>query len=229
MNQLPFYVNALFIACVLTTLGFLYKASRGNAVFVGACLLWCILQFALSMGGFYLKFDAVPPRFLLMVAPPMAVILISFFTTKGRRFFDSMDIAWLTLLHTIRIPVEIVIFYFFKFGLAPIEMTFEGRNFDILSGITAIIVYYLFFIRKNLSKKALIVWNILCLALLVNIVANAVLSAPTPFQQMAFEQPNIAIFMAPFNLLPAFIVPAVLLSHLVSLRHWIKNRTETIS
>jgi hypothetical protein len=58
------------------------------------------------------------------------------------------------------------------------------------------------------------IWNWICLALLLNIVVRAVLSAPSPIQQFAFDQPNIAILHFPFVFLPGFIVPAVLFCHL---------------
>ncbi|MEO8588376.1 MAG: hypothetical protein ABI432_03330 [Flavobacteriales bacterium] len=61
-------------------------------------------------------------------------------------------------------------------------------------------------------------WNIACIGLLVNIVARAVLSAPFPFQQLAFDQPNIAVLYFPFVWLPCCVVPLVLLAHLATLR-----------
>lgn len=97
-------------------------------------------------------------------------------------------------------------------------MTFEGRNFDILSGISAPIVAYLVFTKKTLSHNFLLIWNFICLGLLINIVTNALLSAPFPIQKLAFEQPNIAILHFPFSWLPTFVVPVVLLGHLVSIR-----------
>lgn len=97
-------------------------------------------------------------------------------------------------------------------------MTFEGRNFDILSGLTAPVVYYFGFIKKGLNKKLILVWNLICLGLLINIVAIAVLSAPFPFQKFAFDQPDIAVLYFPFNWLPCCVVPLVLFSHLATIR-----------
>lgn len=93
-------------------------------------------------------------------------------------------------------------------------MTFEGRNFDILSGLTAPIIFYFGFVTKQLDRKVILIWNFICLALLINIVVVAILSAPFPFQQFAFDQPNIAVLYFPFNWLPSCVVPLVLLSHL---------------
>jgi hypothetical protein len=124
----------------------------------------------------------------------------------------------------IRIPVELVLFWLFSYKTIPQLMTFEGRNFDILSGISALLVYYFGFIKKSLDKKFILAWNFICLALLANIVINAFLSAPFPFQKFAFDQPNIAILYFPFVWLPVLVVPLVLFSHLVAIRKlWKKD------
>jgi hypothetical protein len=103
-------------------------------------------------------------------------------------------------------------------------MTFEGRNFDILAGITAPIIAYFSLKKVKLSRNVVLVWNIICLGLLINIVVNGFLSAPSPLQQLAFDQPNIAILNFPFSWLPTFIVPLVLFGHLVSIRQLLKPK-----
>jgi hypothetical protein len=161
---------------------------------------------------------------MLLILPPLFLILTLFFFKKGRHFIDSLDIKTLNLLHVIRIPVEIVLFWLFVHKSVPQIMTFEGRNFDILSGITAPFIYYFGFIKNKLDKKIILAWNFLCLGLLINIVSIALLSAPFPFQKLAFNQPNIALGYFPFIWLPCCIVPLVLFSHLVSIRQLIMNR-----
>jgi hypothetical protein len=64
----------------------------------------------------------------------------------------------------------------------------------------------------------LVAWNIICLGLVLNVVIHGILSAPTAFQILAFDQPNIAVLYFPFQWLPAFVVPAVIFSHLICLR-----------
>jgi len=102
-------------------------------------------------------------------------------------------------------------------------MTFEGRNFDILSGLTAPLIIWLAWKNDVPDRKILLAWNFICLALLINIVVNAVLSAPFPFQQFGFDQPNIAVLYFPFVWLPGFVVPAVLVSHLIAIRALLKK------
>jgi hypothetical protein len=107
--------------------------------------------------------------------------------------------------------------------LIPELMTFAGRNFDILSGLTAPIIYFVCFKNSQLkNRKLLLIWNFICLGLLLNIVINALLAAPFPFQQFAFDQPNVAILYFPFTWLPCFIVMIVLYSHLAAIRQLVR-------
>lgn len=135
-------------------------------------------------------------------------------------FVDSLNARTLTILHLVRVPVEIVLLWLAIHKTIPQLMTFEGRNFDILSGITAPLIYYFGYVAGKMHKSLLLIWNLLCIALLVNVVIIAILAVPTPFQQLAFDQPNIAVLYLPFIWLPAVIVPMVLFAHLVCIRQF---------
>ncbi len=126
------------------------------------------------------------------------------------------DLKLSAFLHTIRIPIELMLFQLFVHGLIPELMTFEGRNFDILAGITAPIVGALYYYDK-ISDQALRLWNCIALGLVLFILINALLSAELPFQQFAFDQPNKAVMQFPAVLLPAIIVPLVIYNHLVDI------------
>jgi hypothetical protein len=218
MNNFPNYIGVIFALTTCLAIALFYWAAHRSQMFVAIIAVWVILQSALALKMFYTVTDTVPPRLLLLALPPVLLIAILFLTTKGKVFIDSLDIKYLTILHIIRIPVELVLLWLSINKAVPQLMTFEGRNFDILSGITAPFIFYFGFVKNTLNKKILLAWNFICLALLLNIVINAVLSAPTNFQQLAFDQPNIAILYYPFNLLPAVVVPLVLLSHLAAIR-----------
>lgn len=227
MENLPAYISWVFITTTLLTLFFLYKASRHSKAVIIIALLWLAVQSIIANSKFYTETQILPPRFLLLVLPPFLLILILFVTAKGKAFIDRFDTRLLTWLHIVRVPVELVLFWLFVQQQIPQLMTFEGRNFDILSGLTAPVIAYFGYHKQKLNTTLLLVWNFLCLALLINIVANAVLSAPFPFQQFAFEQPNVAVLYFPFALLPAFIVPAVLFAHLVCIRRLLSKKKTT--
>lgn len=212
------YVNIVFILTTLLTIFLFYKATNNSKVTLGIIFCWILLQSGLSLSGFYTITDTFPPRFALMALPAVLFIIGLFVSAKGRNYINSLDAKTLTLLHIVRIPVEICLYWLFLYKSVPQLMTFEGRNFDIFAGITAPLVYYFGYVKNYFSKTILLLWNFICLGLLANIVFNAVLSAPSVFQQFGFYQPNTAIIYFPFVWLPACIVPLVLLAHLVCIR-----------
>lgn len=228
MLALPF-LNGIFVLITFLCLWLFYRASGRNKRVLVISVLWLLLQGLVSLTGFYTDYSAMPPRFLLAVIPPLLCILFISFSRQGQKFTDTFDPAWLTYLHAIRIPVEVVLVMLFVEGMIPEIMTFEGRNFDILAGLSAPFVSWFGYVRNKISRPFLLMWNIICVILLLNIVVTAVLSAPLPFQQFGFGQPNIAVFHYPFIWLPAFIVPVVLFSHIVLIRGILSSGPRQIS
>jgi len=226
LPDVPLYINALFILITLAVLWFFYRAMQESEsaktkikIVIGLFSVWLLLQALLASIGFYnTDKQSTPPHFLLAIAPPMLFILILFTTQSGRNFIDGLSLKWITYMHIVRVFVELVLFMLCIYKYIPQLMTFEGRNFDILAGATAPLIGYYGFIKGTLSKRTILIWNIAALCLLLNIVINAVLSAPFAFQQFAFDQPNVAILYFPYIWLPAFIVPVILFGHLVAIR-----------
>ena len=222
--SIPNYIQFSFILIILASSIWFYfsllEAGPRNKVqrFGLILLVWIGIQSSLTIAGFYSEDPTVlPPRFLLLVIPPFFLMIGVFISPKGRSFLDRLNIWHLTLLHLIRVPVEIVLYWLFLEKAIPEAMTFEGRNFDIIAGITAPFVVH-FWISKGIKRTPLIIWNLVCLGLLLNILITAVLSIPLPFQQFGLDQPNLAVFYFPMSLLPGLVVPMVFFSHLATLR-----------
>ena len=231
LNGLPFYIPLLFILTTIATFLFFIAAVKKNnskktvTIVSVIIIVWLAIHATLGLNLFYTFTNSMPPRFVLMPAPALLCIIILFVTPGGRKFIDSLSMKILTQLHVVRIFVEITLWSLFIYKYIPQLMTFEGTNFDILSGITAPFIAYFAFVKHSLSNTFMLVWNMICLLLLMNIVINAMLSAPFPIQQFAFDQPNVAVLYFPFVWLPCFIVPVVLFSHLVVIRRLLKKET----
>ena len=224
MSNLPFYISFIFVLIVfLTVLIFYIAAKRSKTTFL-ILSAWLILQAIISLTGFYTATSSMPPRSTLLILPPIIFIIILFATQNGKKYIDSLNIKTLTILHTVRLPVEIVLYWLFVQKVVPQIMTFEGRNFDIISGITAPIIFYIGFYTMKTGRISILFWNFFCLGLLINIVIIAILSAPFSFQKFAFDQPNIAMLYFPYVWLPCFLVPLVLFSHLASIRQLLKKK-----
>lgn len=236
INHLPIFISLIFLlTTVMTLLLFVWTIrnshsettrKKANKVFIGLTI-WLIIQAVLTLNNFYqADTDSFPPKILLTGNfPAVLTIILLFLTSGGRQFIDSLPLKNLTYLNIVRIPVEITLFWLFLNKAVPELMTFEGRNFDILAGISAPFIAYFGLTKAKLSRQTILIWNFICLGLLLNIVVNALFSAPSPIQKFAFEQPNIAILHFPFSWLPTFIVPIVLFGHLASIRQLIKSKT----
>jgi hypothetical protein len=224
METLPIYISLVFVLVTALTVFLFYKASGNSKTVLLIITGWLAVQTIPGLAGFYLNTGLVPPRFALLLLPPLALIAVLFFTKKGKAFIDGLDLKTLTILHIIRVSVEMVLLWLAIHKTIPYLMTFEGQNFDILSGLSAPVVYYFAFVKKSMGRTALLIWNFICLGLLINVVVRAILAIPSPFQQLAFDQPNIAVAYFPFVWLPACVVPIVLFSHLVAIRRILMER-----
>ena len=227
MNNLSIIISILFVIITLLTVWQFYNAANKSKAVIVFLSVWLLLQAVIGLTGFYQVTQSFPPRFVLLIGPGLIFSALLFLTNWGRNFVDSLNIRKLTLLHTLRIPVEITLYFVCIAKLIPELMTFEGNNFDILSGLTAPVIFYLVFVSKKLNNKVLLVWNFVCLGLLLNVLIIAILSAQTPFQKLAFDQPNIGVTFFPFVWLPAVVVPIVFLSHLAAIRQLLLARKKT--
>ena len=220
-EQVPLYFELFFIAITAATGWFFLQANKYFKIVSLVMICWLIIQTILAEKGFYTKSSGMPPRLTIAVLPPVLFIIACFILPAGRRYLDTLDPRMLTWLHIVRLPVEFCLYILMIHHLVPEIMTFEGRNFDIISGITAPFVAYFGYTKKTLSRSIILGWNIICLFLVLHIVYYGIFSAPTEIQKYAFDRPNVAVLYFPFIWLPAFIVPLVILSHLVCIRQLI--------
>ena len=223
MENIPTYVNVIFVITTFLSIYLFYKAANNSKPVLYIVLGWMVFQAILVNIGFYEDTESLPPRPLFVLLPTVLLMVGMFLNKKGLKFIDNMNQPAMTMLHIVRIPVEIVLFWLFVAGTIPELMTFEGRNFDIIAGITAPFVYYFGYQKTKINRTGKLIWNILCLVLLFNIVIHAILALPTPLQRLAFDQPNIAILYLPYVWLASIIVPLVMFSHFATIRQLLKK------
>jgi len=212
MEHLPIYIYLIFGLTVLLAFTIFYKASHNSKSFLFIALIWMFILSFLSLSNRYTLTKSMLPLFPLLTIPPTIFVIGIFFTRRGKEFIQHLNLKTLMILHFLRIPVEIVLFSLAAYSVIPKSLTFEGRNFDILVGLTAPVIYYFGFVKIKLNKAVIIVWNIVGLALLLNVVFNAV------YTVLVLKQPNFALGYFPFFLLPSLLVPLVMFSHLASIK-----------
>lgn len=233
MDDLPNYVSVIFVLLTIATFGFLVFAAyfsfdrrrKPLAYFASACLAWLLGTGSLAYHDFFLQFETNPPRLFLFVIPMILLIIVLLAISKTREVLMKMPIATLTYIHIVRIPVEMCLWWLFGAGLVAESMTFEGVNFDIIAGISAPFAGVFLVGRKSNNKLAAIIWNFICLGLVLHIVIRAISLTPYFYNGSGSELQNMAVFYFPFVWLPVFVVPAVIFSHLVSLVQLLKKQS----
>ncbi|MBV9217407.1 MAG: hypothetical protein JO053_14655 [Acidobacteria bacterium] len=231
INAVPAYVSIVFVLTTFAAVAFLIQAIKeAGRLSVPAKLLtilvpfYLFLQAALAQVGFYQDEVNFPPRLLLFGIAPALVTILVYLIFCRRSLLERMSLELLTLVHVVRIPVEVVLLWLSWSQLVPRMMTFEGRNLDVLSGVLALLVWTIVFKFNFRSRTVLIAYNVVGLGLLINIVSIAALSLQSPIQKLNFEQPNVGVLYFPFIWLPTIVVPIVLFAHLVSLWRLIAGR-----
>lgn len=213
IENLPNWLNILFIVATVFTLVMFYIANGKPKRLILILIGWTILHSVLSYRGFFLDILAIPPRFTFVLFPTTLLIIYGLNKKSRVWLYENKNLEVSTLLHTVRIIVEIILYYLFLHNMVPELMTFEGINFDILAGISALFIGILFILGK-INDRILLYWNFIGLGLILFIMFNGILSSELPFQLFAFDQPNRAMTYFPFVLLPAVIVPIVIYSHI---------------
>lgn len=213
-----------FIILSIVELIYFYWISNKQQGFLLAASLWLIITGFAAYAGFFLEVDAIPPRFIAILLPTAIIWYVFGWSGKGEVFRSKFNLEGLHYIHIVRIFVESVFLYgLYQKGLVAKELTFLGNNYDIFPGITAPIMAFLYFRRKVLGKKLLILWNVICVCVLLFTISQAILSAPFPFQQLSLDQPTVAVLYFPYVWLPAFVAPLVILSHLISIKLLLKK------
>lgn len=200
------------------------KQKRIKRQFIGAVVVWTAPISLLAWSQFFANFDSLPPRlFLVLLVPLLTALGLSLFSATLKEILIQIPPERLIYLQSFRIVVEVLIWLLFVQELLPIQMTFEGMNFDVLSGLLAPIVAYYCFTKALWPKWVAIAYNILGIILVFTIVTIAILSFPTPFRYFMNEPANRIVAQFPFVWLPGILVTVAYSMHFFSLKQLLSS------
>lgn len=138
------------------------------------------------------------------------------FSPVGARLARGLAPVWLVAPQALRLPLELVLHEWAEQGVIPVQMTFEGHNFDIVTGTLALVLG-LYALWRVPPPGAVLAVNALGLALLAAVGTIAVLSTPTPLR--AYEGPPLLLaYHFPYGWIVPMCVAAALFAHLVAFR-----------
>ena len=162
---------------------------------------------------------------LLLLITNLGTLALAF-SKFGTLLVKNIGFVGLVGFQAFRIPVEIWLHQLYKQGITPIQMTYQGLNWDILSGITALVLA-LTATKRTVPKGWYWAWNLAGLALLVNIVTIAILSMPVPFRVFLNEPANTFVTVFPQIWLPTVLVQAAFFGHLLVFRKLCRHPSST--
>jgi hypothetical protein len=179
--------------------------------------VWMFAWWMIASTGALRQWDVTPPPFAAVVIAVVAMALLIAYGGYGKRLAAGIPLWILVVIQGFRLPLELAMHSMYENGIMPGQMSYSGQNFDIITGVTALMIAPI--LRTGRVRGLAVVWNAMGFGLLVNVVVVAVLSTPA-FQYFGPEAERLNTFVTypPFVWLPTVMVTAALAGHLLIAR-----------
>ena len=212
----------LFQVLVAVVAGLVARQLRRAGWSTPAVLAFLVVYLAipavLARAGALGRYDPLPaPALLVVLALTLTTVGITL-GPPGARIAATASLGWVVAFQTFRIVVEWILHRLYVEGVVPVQMTYAGRNFDIVTGLTGLLLGAWLLNGRPAPRGVVLAWNLLGLGLLINIVTIAVLSTPVPFRVFTEGPANLLPSTLPWVWLPSLLVQAALGSHLLVFR-----------
>lgn len=193
-------------------------ARRFQRRFMIKALAWTAFVLGLAWSGALGRWDVRPAPLMGLLLAVVALGPLIARSTVGDRLARGLPLAALVGLQSFRLPLEVLMHRAAEDGRMPLQMSYSGLNFDIVTGLAAALLAA--WLRVGRPPRGVVrAWNVLGLVLLANIVTVAVLSTPT-FAVFGVDPGHLNTFVTevPYVLLPAVLVLTAWAGHLVVFR-----------
>jgi hypothetical protein len=191
------------------------RPERRAALAVGAIVVMGASA-AAAWSGLLSRFDFFPP--------PMAVMIVAVFATAfalglsrlGTDAADGVPLAALIGLQSFRLPLELVMHRAGTLGIMPVQLSYSGYNFDIVTGLGAALLYAALRSNARVPKAVVWAWNLWgfwCLAVIAVIAVTT-----SPVVRLFGDDPrnlNTWVLFFPYVWLPVVLVTVALAGHII--------------
>lgn len=212
----PFLHAAFYVLPALVAAGWVFLLSQARRAWavpaLFGLLLWIGGTGALAASGRLADFSAMPPPLMVVMVVTVALTLALAFSRVGTRLATQLPLWMLVGSQAFRFPLELAMHGAADEGVMPRQMTYDGCNLDILTGITALVLGIALY-RGTVPPAVVKAWNLMGTLLLLAIMSIAIVSTPVPFRLFLNDPPNVWVTHAPFVWLPTLMVPFALFVH----------------
>jgi len=166
-------------------------------------IIWLIIAIAVAKLGVLTK---VPPVSIQIILICLTIICISAYllSVKFREFINRIGARGILVIHLVRY-VGVYFLYLYSLGRLPYDFAVKGGWGDIAVAVFATVLLVIPGLYKR--KSLLLIWNTLGLLDIIFVVATA--------GRINMSSPDLLyeLTVLPLSLLPTFIVPLIISTH----------------
>ena len=206
-----------FMIAVWMVVHFTVRKWQTSLTIAAGLVGWYGLVFILGKTGFFAQTPLFAPNIILAFI--VLIFWLKFLLSRQslQAVFKAMPLHRIMAVQIFRV-MGVGFLYLYWMGLLPGEFALATGYGDLVIGLTAPVVAYLYFAKKAYSKVLAKVWNYLGIADLVAAISLGIFTYPRPFQVLPTEISNQPIALFPLVIVPVFAVPLSILLHLFTLR-----------
>jgi hypothetical protein len=169
-----------------------------------------------AWSGTLAQFNSFPPPMLIMIASVFVMSFAVGLSRLGRDAAAELSFAALVGLQGFRFPLELVMHHAGNVGIMPVQLSYSGYNFDIVTGISALLIFALLKSGRSVSRSVLWAWNVWGSFCLVVIAIIAITTSPV-FRLFGDDPHNLNTWVLyfPYVWLPVVLVTVAISSHIV--------------
>ena len=189
------------------------RAPRAAGLALVMTAAWMAVTWQAAASGTLRQWGALPPPFALLVVTILLLAMRLGWGPVGQRLAATFPLWSLVAIQGFRLPLELSMHRMYERGIMPVQMSYSGLNYDILTGILALVVAALVYTGRA-GHRLVRLWNVIGLLLLINVVTVAILGTPR-IRYFGDAHLNTWVTYTPFVWLPAVMVLAALAGHLI--------------
>ena len=180
---------------------------------------WVVVGFAVWLGALALLVESgqmqrLPLSGFPLFFGPVVVVWAGLGVSRvGARVAAATPLAVLVGFQAFRLPLELVLHSWATQGTIPESMTWTGQNFDIASGIIALVA------APFAARSRAVAWtaNVIGALLLLNVMRVALFSLPLSFGWQV-SPPLVIAFHLPYAFIGPVCVGGALFGHILLTR-----------
>lgn len=179
----------------------------------------------LAAAGILAARDVMPPPMVLLIACVLALACTFGLGRFGAHLASNVPLMWLVSLQMFRLPLELVMHHGAERGILPMALSYGGYNYDIITGVGALLLFIIWKIRGSVSTSWVWTWNVIGIVCLAVITVIAIITSPM-LHKLGTEPEHLNswVLYFPYVWVPVVLVCLAVLSHIVITRILLRMR-----